>query len=99
MASPFRIKICGVTNSADALFAVQAGAEREVRGPAGVAETFSGRARVARPALIDGSAGAVWSVGGRPRVAFDFTIAGGKVVAIELLADPEQLAALDIEVA
>jgi RNA polymerase sigma-70 factor (ECF subfamily) len=71
--------------------AVLAGTPSEVRGAAAVAGTFSGRARVALPALIDGAPGAVWAPGGRPRVAFAFTIADGKIVAIELLADPERL--------
>jgi RNA polymerase sigma factor (sigma-70 family) len=41
--------------------AVQSGAANEVRGAPTVADTFSGRARFARPALIDGAAGAVWA--------------------------------------
>jgi hypothetical protein len=39
--------------------------------------------------------GAVWAPGGQPRVAFVFTITGGKVVAIDLVADPERLRQLD----
>ena len=54
--------------------AVQAGALREVRGAAAVAETFSGRARFAQPALVNGAVGAMWAPGGRPRVVFGFTI-------------------------
>ena len=54
--------------------AVQAGASREVRGAAAVAKTFSGRARFAQPALVNGAVGAVWAPGGRPRVVFGFTI-------------------------
>ncbi|MPZ80443.1 MAG: sigma-70 family RNA polymerase sigma factor [Actinophytocola sp.] len=75
---------------------VQTGATAEVRGADAVAETFSGRARAARPALIDGEPGAVWSVRGTPRVVFAFTIADGRIVAIEMLSDPEMLAELEI---
>jgi RNA polymerase sigma factor (sigma-70 family) len=71
--------------------AVQAGSAAEVRGAPAVAETFSGRARFARPALVDGAAGAVWAPGGRPRVVFAFTIAGGRITGIDLVADPERL--------
>jgi RNA polymerase sigma factor (sigma-70 family) len=78
--------------------AVRAGATREVRGAAAVADTFSGRARLARPALVDGAAGAVWAPGGRPRVVFGFTIRGGRIVAIDILADPERLRRLDLTV-
>jgi len=78
--------------------AVRAGASREVRGAVAVAGTFSGRARFTRPALVNGAAGAVWAPGGRPRVVFGFTITGGKVVGIELLADPERLRELDLVV-
>jgi RNA polymerase sigma factor (sigma-70 family) len=78
--------------------AVQAGATGEVRGAAAVAGTFSGRARVARPALVNGEVGAVWAPGGRPRVVFGFTISRGKIVAIDLLADPERLGQLDVTV-
>ncbi len=78
--------------------AVQAGAAREVRGAPAVAGQFSGRARFARPALVDGAVGAVWAPGGRPRVVFGFTITRGKIVAIDLLADPKRLRQLDLAV-
>src|SRR5437764_520790 len=52
--------------------AVLAGATAEVRGARAVAETFKGRARAARPALVDGNAGLVWTQGGQPRMVFAF---------------------------
>ena len=78
--------------------AVALGAFGQVRGAAAVADTFSGRARFTRPALVDGAAGAVWAPGGRPRVVFAFTIGGGKIVAIDLLADPERLRRLNLAI-
>jgi RNA polymerase sigma factor (sigma-70 family) len=76
--------------------AVAAGAEAEVRGARAVAGTFVGRARFARPALVEGAVGAVWAPGGRPRVVFAFTVSDGRVAEIRLLADPERLAELDL---
>jgi RNA polymerase sigma-70 factor (ECF subfamily) len=76
--------------------AVAAGASSEVRGAAAVAGTFSGRARAAQPALVNGAAGLVWAPGGRPRVVFGFTITRGRIVEIELVADPEHLGRLDL---
>jgi RNA polymerase sigma factor (sigma-70 family) len=78
--------------------AVRTGAPAEVRGAAAVAGSFSGRARTARPALVDGVAGAVWAPGGRPRVAFAFTIADGRILAIDLLAEPDRLARVTLNV-
>ena len=78
--------------------AVKMGATAEVRGAADVAETFKGRAQAAQLALVNGTAGLVWAAGGRPRVVFAFTIARGKIVAIDLLADPERLRQLDLTV-
>src|SRR6266581_1674917 len=68
----------------------------EAQGALAVAGTFSGRARAARLALVDGAAGLVWASGGRPRVVFAFTIADGTIVGIELLADPARLGELDL---
>jgi RNA polymerase sigma-70 factor (ECF subfamily) len=85
----------GVVVRADAA-AVAAGAEAEVRGARAVAGTFVGRARFARPALVEGAVGAVWAPGGQPRVAFAFTVRGGRVAEIRLLADPERLAELEL---
>jgi RNA polymerase sigma factor (sigma-70 family) len=79
--------------------AVRMGTEAEVRGAPQVAETFSGRARAVRPAVVDGAAGAVWMVEGRPRMVFGFTIEHGKIAAIEMLADPERLGQLDVVLA
>jgi hypothetical protein len=78
--------------------AMSAGAAGELRGAAAVAQQFAGRARVAQPALVDGTVGAVWAPGGRPRVVFDFTFARGKIVAITILADPERLRQLDLAI-
>ena len=76
--------------------AVLIGAGREVRGAQEVARTFAGRARVAQPALVDGAPGLVWSSGGRPRVAFAFTITDGRITAIDLIADPQRLEKMDL---
>jgi RNA polymerase sigma-70 factor (ECF subfamily) len=76
--------------------AVELGATSRVRGAAAVAETFSGRARTATFALLDGLAGAVWAPGGKPRVVFGFTVEAGRIVEIELLADPDLLSRLDL---
>ncbi len=78
--------------------AVAMGASRRVRGAAAVARTFSGRARVARPALVNGVVGAVWTSRGRPTVVFDFRIARGRILGINLIADPERLRQLDLAV-
>ena len=76
--------------------AVRAGAASEVRGAAAVAGTFSGRARAAQPAIVNGAVGLVWAPHGEPRVAFGFTIVDGKIVAIDLVADPGRLGELDL---
>jgi ketosteroid isomerase-like protein len=76
--------------------AARLGAPAELRGADAVAATFSGRAQGARPALIDGEPGAVWAVGGTPRVVFTFTIAWHRIVAIEMHSDPELMAELEI---
>ena len=70
--------------------------EPEVRGAAAVAQTFVGRAQAALPALIDGMPGLVWAPGGVTRVAFILGTAGEKIVAIDLIADPDHLDRLDV---
>jgi RNA polymerase sigma-70 factor (ECF subfamily) len=76
--------------------AVQMGASSEVRGAPAVANTFKGRALAAQPALVNGAAGIVWAPGGQPRVVFGFTITRGKIVAIDMLADPTRLGQIDL---
>jgi RNA polymerase sigma-70 factor (ECF subfamily) len=76
--------------------AVRFGSSPERRGTAEVADVFSGRAKEAQLALLGAAVGAVWAPGGTPRVAFAFTVAGGRVTAIEIIADEEQLRALDV---
>src|SRR5262249_23611378 len=71
--------------------------EAEVRGARAVAGAFLGRARGAQTAIIDGFVGAVWARGGRPGAVFDFRIAHGKIVSIEIGGDPERLGQLRLE--
>jgi len=51
-----------------------------------------------RPALVNGLAGAVITVGGRPFAIMGFTVSEGKIVEIDAIADPERLARLDLTV-
>ncbi len=85
-----------VTVRADRAAAAMGG-DWEVRGATAVAKTFSGRARAARPVLIDGMPGAVWAPGGKPRVVIAFTIEDGRIAVIDLIADPDELASIDLE--
>src|SRR5437870_6577696 len=70
----------------------------EVRGALAVAGTMAGRAEGAQTAMIDGFVGAVWAQGGRPLAVFDFRIANGKIVAIEIVGDPKRLGEMELEV-
>ncbi len=78
--------------------ATRMGAAAETRGAAAVAEGFKSRARGARLALIDGEVGAAWMTSRGPKVAFHFIVEGGKIVEIELLAEPAVLGELTVEV-
>jgi RNA polymerase sigma-70 factor (ECF subfamily) len=69
----------------------------EVRGGRAVAQTLSGRAVGAELALIEGSPGAVWAPGGRPRAVFAFRVIGDTVAEIEVVTDPAVVRALRIE--
>jgi RNA polymerase sigma-70 factor (ECF subfamily) len=82
-------------DSADAA-AARMGADSTVTGARAVAGFFSGRAAAVRPALIDGTPGAVWTLRGEPRVVFAFTFTGGTIATIELIADPEHIARLEV---
>ena len=77
--------------------AVAIGADAELRGRRQVAEAYSGRARAARLVLLDGLAGAAWSLRGEVKVAFVFTTDGDLVTGIHLVADPRRLEEISVE--
>jgi RNA polymerase sigma-70 factor (ECF subfamily) len=70
----------------------------EVRGSRAVAKALSGRAKAAKLALIDGTPGAVWAPGGRPRAIFAFRVVGNTIDQIEIVTDPSVVAALHVQV-
>ncbi len=75
------------------------GASKVVRGARAVAAqalTFSRFAPFAQPALVNGAAGVVTAPGGEPLAVMGFTVARGKIVEIDILADPERLRRLDL---
>jgi RNA polymerase sigma-70 factor, ECF subfamily len=84
--------------------AVRVGASRVVRGAAAVAEQvlatggFARIARLAQPALVNGAAGVVIAAEGRLFAVVGFTVRGGKIVEIDILADPARLRQLDLAV-
>ena len=75
--------------------AVATGAPAELIGAGPVAETFTGRAQVAKVALIGGNVGLVWAPGGKPRVAFALDYGPHRIVGIRLIADPDTLRKVD----
>jgi RNA polymerase sigma-70 factor (ECF subfamily) len=66
---------------------------REVAGQAVLAARL---APFVRPALINGTAGVVVVTGNRVQSIMAFTVLRGRIAAIEVLLDPERLAAVDI---
>jgi RNA polymerase sigma-70 factor (ECF subfamily) len=78
--------------------AARMGGVAELRGAATVAKFYHGRAQAARTAVIDGAIGAIVAPNGRLMLAMRVTITGGRIAAIEVVADPERLGALDLAV-
>jgi RNA polymerase sigma factor (sigma-70 family) len=82
------------------LRAEQPGAFREARGAAALASAALGFARLAdfaRPVLVNGAAGVVAAPHGRPFSVLGFTVVGGRIVAIDILADPARLRRLGLD--
>jgi RNA polymerase sigma-70 factor (ECF subfamily) len=69
----------------------------EVRGGRAVASVLSGRAAAAQVAVIEGTPGAVWAPGGRPRAIFAFRVVGDTVTEIEIVTEPAVVKALRVE--
>lgn len=70
------------------------GESRVVRGAAAVARQARLGANPAaqiHPALVNGTAGVVITLDGRPHVVMAFTVADEKVVEIDIFADPERV--------
>jgi RNA polymerase sigma factor (sigma-70 family) len=86
----------------DVVLRLDAGARRpaaslHIRGATAVArQTQRGlaaalRAAQLRPALVNGAAGVVATVRGRPVTVIGFTVADGKIAEIDAIADPERV--------
>lgn len=69
-------------------------ASRVIHGAAAVAGQASLAANLAadlHPALVNGAAGVVVTVGGRPFAVLGFTVAAGRIVAIDAFGDPQRV--------
>jgi RNA polymerase sigma-70 factor (ECF subfamily) len=79
--------------------AVPAGASVILRGAQAVAEnaqSFAHLGPFGRPALVNGAAGMVVAPHGRPFAVMGFTVSDGRIVEIDVLADPARLKRLDL---
>jgi RNA polymerase sigma-70 factor (ECF subfamily) len=62
------------------------------------AQTFSRLGLTTHPVLINGAAGIISLLNGRPFSVMAFTVKDGKIVEIDILADPERLQRLDLTI-
>lgn len=76
---------------ADATSVAMGGPVPLLEGAHDVANRFNGGAAALFTTIVDGLAGAAWMHRGEAKVVFDFTIIDGKIVAIDMLSDPEVL--------
>jgi RNA polymerase sigma-70 factor (ECF subfamily) len=70
-----------------------------VRGATAVAAralSFAQPLALVRPILVNGAAGVLVTAGGHPVSVMGFTVTHGKIIEIDLLADPERLRHLDL---
>jgi RNA polymerase sigma-70 factor (ECF subfamily) len=78
--------------------AARPSANHVIRGAAAVAGralTFANLSPFVRPVLVNGVAGVLVAPQGKPFSVMAFTVAGGRVVAIDALADPTRLSRLE----
>jgi RNA polymerase sigma-70 factor (ECF subfamily) len=83
----------------DVVLRADTGTMLVVRGAAevaGQAMLYSQLARFARPALVNGAPGLVTVPDGEPFAVMGFTIRDGRIVEMDVLADPARLARLDL---
>jgi RNA polymerase sigma factor (sigma-70 family) len=71
---------------------------RGAEAVAGRALMFARLSPYVRPALVNGAAGVVVAPRGRAFSVMGFTVADGRIVAIDALADPERLRELDLTI-
>jgi hypothetical protein len=74
---------------------------REIRGARNWAKgaiAFSHLARSVQPMLVDGDVALVWAPRGRLLRVRRFTITRGKIVEVDVIADPARLSDLDLAV-
>ncbi len=72
---------------------------RSVQGAsavAGLARGYATPEREVRPAIVNGAAGAVIFVAGGPTAIMGFVVRGERIAAIDVLADPERIARIDL---
>jgi RNA polymerase sigma-70 factor (ECF subfamily) len=77
------------------------GASAVIRGAGAVvarALAFSRLSPHAKPALVNGAAGVVVVLRGRPFSVMGFTVVGSRIVEIDVLADPERLRHIELAV-
>jgi RNA polymerase sigma-70 factor (ECF subfamily) len=78
--------------------AMRLGSEAELRGPTAVANAFNGRAKGARPAMLDGALGIAVEAGGRTLLVLRVALKGDRIVGIEAVADRKSLEGLEVTV-
>jgi RNA polymerase sigma-70 factor (ECF subfamily) len=90
----------------DVVFRVDAGPRAPQTGPPVVGAAAAARAVLAlgapyaplcEPALVNGAAGLIVAPGGRLLAASAFTVVGGRIASIDVVADPAKLRLMDVE--
>jgi RNA polymerase sigma factor (sigma-70 family) len=76
--------------------AVRMGGPAELRGAAAVAATFKGRAQAAVPILVDGKIAVLVAPRAKLRLVLRLAFREGRICAIETVAEPAQLAQLEL---
>lgn len=80
---------------ADTVVPALGGVER-LRGREQVARAFLGKTQAAQEAFVDGAPGAVFTPDGRVRAALEFVVRDGRITSIEVVSDPEVVAAIEV---
>lgn len=78
--------------------AARHGSAGELRGAEAVAAVFRGRAQGARPALVDGAVGVAVRRGSELFVVLKISFDADRIAAINAIADPAHIAALDVHI-